>query len=134
MLREISAARQNSDRKKRWFTDTDMDLFVWFENQVPIAFQLSYDKRELEHALSWSYDAGTTHSRVDNGENAVQRYKQAPMLRQNTDFNLMQVARNFLSNSTLMETSLADFIFARLLEQPCHCATASDRDTAATSF
>ena len=96
MLREIRSARQNARGLiRRWFTDTDMDLFIWLNNQAPVKFQLSYDKREAEHALDWHHAHGFTRHCIDDGEGRSARYKMSPIL-----------------------LNKADFIHARLLEYP----------------
>lgn len=132
MLREITSTRQNSKHmRKRWFTDSDMDLFIWFRHQVPVRFQLSYNKRGREHAITWDNAAGFSHNRVDNGEQEAQlKYKMTPILLADGDFNAATIARNFLRASDNIEESLADFIFARLLEHPGQLAIHSERGPA----
>jgi len=73
MLREIEDVRQFPDEgHRRWFSDRDMDLIVWYQGEASDApiegFQLCYDKQESEHALTWYRDKGFTHNRVDDGE------------------------------------------------------------------
>ena len=119
MLREIRSVRQKSRHStRRWFTDADMDLFIWFNNQVPVKFQLSYGKRESEHAISWDHERGFIHSRIDDGEGLTFRYKMAPILVKDGSFDASKVARDFLLASEAMDPTLADFIYARLLEYP----------------
>lgn len=132
MLREISSTRQNSNRlEKRWFTDTDMDLFIWLSNKEPSRFQLSYNKRDLEHALTWDIESGFSHNRVDTGEQqSVFKYKMTPILLADGEFDAATVARNFLQSSENIEESLADFIYARLLEYPGQFAIHSGQEPA----
>ncbi len=85
MLYEIAHPRQsNRSQLKRWFTCCDMDLFIWYRENVPLRFQLSYDKRNEEKAISWDYNLGFRHYRVDNGETFAGiypgHYKQTPIL------------------------------------------------------
>lgn len=120
MLREISAIRHNSYRTtKRWFTDPDMDLFIWFKDLVPVRFQLSYNKLGDEHAINWHSENGFSHNRIDSGESFDPlKYKMSPILLADDDFDAFTTARNFLMASENIEESLADFIYARLLEYP----------------
>ena len=120
MLREISSTRQNNRHmRKRWFSDSDMDLFIWFRQQVPARFQLSYNKRSQEHAITWDSETGFSHNRVDSGEQETCfKYKMTPILLADGDFDAATIARDFLRASENIEESLADFIFARLLEHP----------------
>jgi hypothetical protein len=131
MLREISSIRQNSKHmKKRWFTDSDMDLFIWFSQQTPTRFQLSYNKRGYEHAITWDIETGFTHNRVDTGEQLQFKYKMTPILLPDGEFDAATVARDFLQASENIEESLADFIYARLLEYPGRFAIHSMRGSA----
>ena len=95
-----------------------MDLFIWFIRQVPVKFQLSYGKRQSEHAISWDREYGFMHNRIDDGEGLGGRYKMSPILLNEVQFDARRVARDFLVASEAMEPTLADFIYARLLEYP----------------
>lgn len=134
MLREITAIRQNSSElQRRWFTDADTDLFIWFCDQVPVAFQLSYGKRGIEYSISWKHDTGFSQHCVDDGENRPGKYKMTPILLDQTEVNIRQIARDFLAASEDMEAALADFIYARLLEYPSFRPGRSDHDTLSIS-
>ena len=132
MLREISSTRQNSNhKKKRWFTDSDMDLFIWFNQRAPVRFQLSYNKRGQEHAITWDIETGFCHNSVDTGEQLLHfKYKMTPILVANGEFDAATVARDFLRASENIEESLADFIYARLLEYPGRLAIHSTQGSA----
>ena len=120
MLQEILPARHTGkSRFKRWFNSRDMDLFIWFNQGVPVRFLLSYNKLKNEHAFGWAQDEGLNHYRVDTGEEFTGSYKQSPiMFEAESDFDARQLAHDFLRRSDNIEASLADFIFARLLEYP----------------
>ena len=118
MLQEIASThRINNHKPKRWFTDADMDLFIWFKNKRPVCFQFSYNKRQQEHALSWHVDAGFSHSLLKT-EQRHTKYQTPTSASSESkqNFNHFSVAREFLQASEQIENSLADFIFARLLE------------------
>ena len=57
MLTEFKAVRQiPKDGFRRWFTDQDFDLFVWYEDESKtniVGFQLCYNKRGNQKALTW---------------------------------------------------------------------------------
>lgn len=59
---------------RRWFSDQYFDLIVWYEDKaqadagVVAGFQLCYDKKGQERALSWRWAAGFSHDLVDSGE------------------------------------------------------------------
>lgn len=70
MLREIPHVRQdNASVKRRWYQDEYFDLWTWEElgNGQIESFQLCYDKRNDERALSWRRDHGFDHLRVRTG-------------------------------------------------------------------
>lgn len=119
MLREIYSSRQNNHRKlKRWFTDSNMDLFIWFKNQVPVCFQLSYNKQQQEHSVSWHIDAGFSHNLV-KANNRQSRCRTLFIHSPEREFDVATTAHDFLlACEESIENSLADFIFARLLKFP----------------
>lgn len=118
MLREITTIRTFSTNRRRWFSDADMDLYIWFHNQVPVQFQLTYNKQQDEHAISWDNTSGFRHNRVDDGEHTVSDYKMSPILLADGEFDAITVARKFLLASDYLDATLADFIYARLIEYP----------------
>ena len=129
MLQEIASThRINHQKPKRWFKDTDMDLFIWFKNQRPVCFQLSYNKRQSEQSISWHIDTGFSHSLI-KPENRQSKYRviPTPSSEYAYDFNPISMARDFLLASNCIETSLADFIFARLIEYPQKFETHSNQ-------
>jgi len=69
VLREINGIRQdNPGLTRRWFQDDYFDLWTWQgEGEDIVAFQLCYDKRSDERALSWRRDHGFDHLRVKTG-------------------------------------------------------------------
>lgn len=81
-LREIPLARQHAgEPRRRWFTSSGMDLFVWVDDDGrPTGFQLCYDKGSREHALSWAEGKGFSNMAVDGGESRPGRYKGSPIL------------------------------------------------------
>lgn len=120
MLQEINSLRQNNrSLRKRWFHGCDMDLFVWFRDGEPVRFQLSYDKQTNEKMLSWDYHRGFAHYQVDDGESTPGHFKMTPLLlAEKQVFCLPALARQFLAQSENLQPSLADFIYARLMELP----------------
>jgi hypothetical protein len=69
-LREWKGVRQRPEEgRRRWFTDEDMDLIVWYSRDGSIrGFQLCYAKQGDQHAITWLSDGGYSHARVDDGE------------------------------------------------------------------
>ena len=133
MLREISFYKSDIKyRKKRWFTDSDMDLFVWFRKNLPTRFQLSYIKYGRGHAIHWSSESGFKHSLVDLSQAKAGKHGLPDEYDIDHSVNVPSLARSFLVASAEIEPSLVDFIYARLLEYPGNYTTFSNRHTVAT--
>ena len=129
MLQEIASTHRANHRKsKRWFTDSNMDLFIWFKNQRPVCFQLSYNKRQHEYSISWHVDVGLGHSLIKPEERHTKYHMPGSASSESKrQFNSTCIARDFLQASNYIQTSLADFIFARLIEYPGQLDTLSDQ-------
>jgi hypothetical protein len=113
--------RQPEILKKRWFSDPGNDLFVWLNNTGQItAFQFSYNKSDNEHLFSWSEHHGSSHDRIDDGEDVHLQIKMSPIMIPNAAVNFAQLAETFRGISELLKPELVDFIYRRL------CAGGSD--------
>lgn len=128
MLQEISSTHRSSHhRSKRWFTDSNMDLFIWFENKILVCFQLSYNKQQQEISLSWHIETGFTHNLVKSTKYHTIHGASATTLSEGEHgLDTASIAREFLQASDQIEVSLADFIFARLIEVPGQLETHSN--------
>ena len=131
MLYEISHLRpSNRCHVKRWFTSCDMDLFVWFHDNVPVRFQLAYDKRDREKAINWNFHRGFSHYLVDTGETNLAHYKQTPILINSCEQqNITTIAREFRVASENIGIGLSDFIYAHLMTHPAIPGKHSARHT-----
>jgi len=119
MLREIRHIRQIAGEPlRRWFSDADFDLIVWFERLEIVGFQLCYGKQDQEQALSWQRHSGYCHSQVDNGEPSPGRHKAAPILIPGGHFDAGLVASMFLRRSQSIEQQIARFVYDKLLGYP----------------
>ena len=129
MLQEIASTHRTGNRKpKRWFTDSNMDLFVWFKNQRPVCFQFSYNKLQQEHSISWHVESGFSHTMINSG-NRHTKYSAPSMTssEHHHHFDATIIAREFLQASNHITASLADFIFARLIEAPAQLEASSNQ-------
>lgn len=118
MLYKISHRKQSNRKQlKSWFASADMDMFIWIHQQVPVNFHLSYNKHKKEQLISWHQYRGFNLYLVDNGESFPERYKKSPLLISTCGQQApAKLARHFLLASENIETSLADFIYARQME------------------
>jgi hypothetical protein len=65
----------------RWFLSDFFELFVWFEEDHPIAFRLCYDRGYQEHAITWEKATGhIRHEAVDSGGGTIESHGPAPIL------------------------------------------------------
>ncbi len=120
MLREIKDVRQISgEPERRWFHDDDFDLVVWFDSDGTISgFQLCYNKKENQYALTWHNDEGYRHNMVDNGEKTPGKYKAAPILIDNGRFHGKKIVENFYNASQNLEKKIADFVYEKIAGYP----------------
>ena len=122
MLREVSRFRNyGGQADRRSFTDSDMDLYVWFKDQVPERFHLTYDKQGHTRSISWNNDTGFDRWRFAQAE-ALATMLGFPhlfdslYLQETGDVHASILANRFLHSSENIAPWLADFIYARLLE------------------
>jgi hypothetical protein len=140
MLREISSFRHYAGHaNRRLFSDSDMDLYIWFNKEVPVRFHLTYNKRGCSRSLSWNTETGFERTRLAQIEavSLVMGVSQLldPLLStDNQDMPGSVLARGFLHESEQIAPWLADFIYARLLEYPGRDAVYINQVTALRSF
>jgi hypothetical protein len=140
MLREISRFRHDTvHANRRLFSDSDIDLYIWFNKEVPVRFHLTYNKRGCSRSLSWNTETGferTRQARIEGVALAMGiSHIIDPLFSQdNADLPASVLAHRFLQASAHMAPWLADFIYARLLEYPGRDAVHIDQGTALRSF
>jgi len=116
VLNEVPASQSPQGRRRRWFSDDDFDLVVWFSDSGAIVeFELCYDKPRVERALVWSHVDGYAHFRVDTGE-ATPLKNLAPMLIGDGPLAKDEVIPRFLEASARLDPAIRRFILARLQE------------------
>lgn len=120
-------AQVEGEPKRRWFSDSDLDLIVCLEPGAShsaaayqpadriIGFQLCYDKGGTERAVTWHEATGYTHSRVDMGETGL-KSKRTPVLVSESDFDLLKVAELFRQRSAEIERGIFQFVYEKLVQ------------------
>jgi len=104
--------------RRRWFSDDDFDLVVWFSDSGSIAgFELCYDKSHAERALIWSSSDGYGHFRVDTGERTPLK-NLTPILVADGALAKDRVIAGFLEVSKNLDPAIRSFVIARLQEYP----------------
>jgi len=115
MLSEIRNARQIAgEGRRRWFTDDFFDLIVWYgDGEAPIGFQLCYDKKERERALTWTIEHGYQHNRIDSGE-IPGHAKMTPIIIADGSFERDPIAQRFRAASGGIDPAVAGFVVEKL--------------------
>lgn len=125
MLREIRPVKQNDPAlTRRWFQSDYFDLFVWLANEGDAAgqmvmFQLCYDLRRNERAVSWRKGTGFYHDGVDDGEGSGPHGSggnATPILVANGPYDAERVNARFLRESADLPPELRKQIIAGLHE------------------
>jgi len=134
MLRETGYPHRLKPATRRWFTDSDMDLYVWFSGEMPVRFHLVWNKQNRIQSISWDTENGFDNSRFNPFELLLLLSGAERLHMDNTEFNIAALANRFLHNCENIEATLADFIYARLLEYPGRAEIFRDRGTVLGSF
>jgi hypothetical protein len=116
VMREIIGIRQEGGAlRKRWFTDSRCDLFVWMDAQGRIVrFQLCYDKPAHEHVLDWREGVGVQHGRVDDGEVGTW-WDMTPIIVADGAFDAEAVVDVLRERAAGVPAAIVEFVAARLL-------------------
>ncbi len=124
MLKEISRFRNYGGcANRRSFTNSDMDLYVWFKDQEPERFHLTYNKQGHTRSISWNNASGFDQQRFAQIEAlavmlGVSGFIDAYLIQEGGNIRAAELAYQFLHCSENIAPWLADFIYARLLEYP----------------
>lgn len=115
MLRELRRVRQRpNEPHRRWFADAELELIVWLDaSGAASGFQLCYDVRAKQHAVTLSSDGTWSHSRVDCGTGGYHRLA----VLEPTDAPVpADLAARFWTASRRMDAELVDYVYGRLME------------------
>jgi hypothetical protein len=118
MLREVEASQPIGERHRRWFTNRDFDLIVWFDDLGAIVgFELCYDLSDVERALTWSSTGGYGHWLVDTGEATGLGYSMTPILKpDDIEFPKARITAAFVEAADALEPTIRSFVVQRLRE------------------
>ena len=119
MLGEIEGARQiEGEGFRRWFSDADFDLIVWYEDESCrnlTGFQLCYDKRSRERCITWKPGGSYQHHLVDDGEVPFSA-KMTPVLVADGAFEQSRVLEQFTAAAEKVDPEIRDTVTAALRE------------------
>ena len=116
-----------------------MDLYVWFKDQVPERFHLTYNKLGHTRSISWNNEIGFDRWRYAQAEALAAMLGfphlfESLYLQETGDVRATILANRFLHASENIAPWLADFIYARLLEYPERSAIRISQGAALRSF
>jgi hypothetical protein len=119
MLREIRNVKQtDAQLTRRWFQSDYFDLFIWFDPANAVkSFQLCYDLRRRERALTWKDALGYFHDGVDDGESEGPAGPNASGLLTGASrgpFDAEKVNSRFMRESADMPIELRSFVLGKL--------------------
>jgi len=123
MLREILAVRQdNPALRRRWFQDEFFELYTWQARDGALAaFQLCYDVRGRERAVTWHRNHGFSHNRIDYG-GTYGRAKGTPLLAGDGRFPHRFVRTRFIRHAASLDPAIRVFILDKMREFGRHTA------------
>lgn len=112
MLKEFLETRQyEGEPRRRWFYSKDLDLIVWVnEANLPFKFQLCYDSRLQEHALTWESGRGFDHSCVDSTKSQSGHMASQILVHNGDQFDRDRVRDTFVESSHALEVQIRDLI------------------------
>ena len=116
MLRELPACQLPGEPRRRWFADESFDLILWFAAAGTIcSFQLCYDRRHSERALTWTQDGGLSHHRIDDGE-ANPAKNQTPILVADGPFPRDEILRLLVNEAEDIDVWIREFVVEKIRE------------------
>ena len=116
VLREFANVRQRpGEPRRRWFHSPEEDLIVWYETDGSLwGFQLCYDRKNLERALTWTKEKGYSHLKVDDGEIEPLTVKRTAILVPDGIFDAKGVLERFLSVSESLPEDIVELVVERI--------------------
>jgi len=123
MLREILAVRQDRPGlKRRWYQDEFFDLYTWHSyGGSLVRFQLCYDVRGRERALTWSKQRGFSHNKVDSSEEYAGQ-PMTPLLVEDGRFPHRLVRARFQREAAILDHATRSLILDKMREFGRHTA------------
>jgi hypothetical protein len=113
---EIKDVQQKAgDLFRRWFSDNDFDLIIWYNDEKEIiGFQLCYDVKENEKAITYS-DGKFSHNKIDQGEDNPSKNR-TPILVADGSFDEQKVLPKFEESSKNLENEIKEYVSSKIAE------------------
>jgi hypothetical protein len=109
-VKEFENVRQDPGGYKRLFSDSELDLYVWYERRggEVVGFQLVYDKNSGPRAFTWLRGKGFRHNRVDEGESDT--FPMAPVLIADGELRTAEIARRVRAHGREVDPRIIDLV------------------------
>lgn len=118
MLFEVKHLKQDSEQQhKRWFCDNYFDLLIWTDNLTKkfVKFELSFQKAYAERILSWSQENGFKLKDVADEDLLWSNQQLSPVYKPEVPFCAKQLAETFRSACEMIDASISNFVYQRIL-------------------
>jgi len=117
LLREIPHVRQDKPGlERRWYQDEFFDLYTWHApDGALVSFQLCYDVRGRERALSWHREYGFSHNKIDAGDGGPLG-RMSPILVGAGQFPHRLVRQRFVAEAAILDAPTRELISAKMRE------------------
>lgn len=113
MLVEFTQVKQEAAGRRRWFEDDGMELIVWYGAEGRAnGFQLCYERRGQEHALTWQEGRGFSHARVDAGDSRPEK-NLTPVLVPGGDVPWRELREDFARRAQKLDSSVREFVVGK---------------------
>ena len=118
MFSEFANVTQRpGEPRRRWFQSPEEDLIVWYEGDGSLwGFQLCYDRKNMERALTWTKEKGYSHLRVDDGEIEPLTAKRTAILIPDGVFDAESILEHFLSESEGLPDEIVELVAEKITE------------------
>lgn len=115
LIEPSKMTRRDGGYRRRWFTDEDMDLYLWLDDDGELArVQLCYDRRGNQRVLSWAREHGYRHDRIDDGEGVAGKAR-TPILVLDGHCDIDAVLVRFRAAAGALDRDLFECVDAWLL-------------------
>jgi hypothetical protein len=114
MFNEIATSRTHAQGyRRRWFQCESMDLYTWHSDSgAIIGFQLAYDRRGNQRAITWIDGQGYFHAGIDEGTPG--HIARTPLLKPEGGFDAFRVHTEFLRNAAGLDVEIALLVSQKL--------------------
>ena len=109
-MKEFHGVRQDAGGYKRLFSDSELDLYVWYERRggEMVGFQLVYDKDSDPRAFTWLRGKGFRHNRVDEGDSDY--FAMAPLLVADGELRNAEIADRVRAHGSSVDSRIIDLV------------------------